>query len=646
MKPRKAIFFLVPLAIALLPLAIYFADTASATDEVARNVTVAGVPIGGMNRADATLTVEAYENQLRTDTGVFLINGESFKLSPMSIDLTADIRSAIDAAFEARRDGSSFANLAAWVRSFSAPVDVSLTLTLDDQAVLDQLIAWESEAIPNPAFQGDVVVVDGVVVPHYPRAGKSLDHTTAHAAIVSAMSTLDKTDTVLEVVDSTPTLSDADVDAAAEEISLMIEDPITMISPEVGFRTTFKPEHLASAVQADINPDGSRLITSFNETRVLEILDPRRTEYEIEPIDAKFDINLETDEFTVVAGRSGTLLDTENLLIEMKQAALGSGTGKFPLLVGAEPDFTTQAAEAFTSLGPLAGFTTNHPARQPRVTNIHKMADTVNGAIVLPGEEWSINDHVGERTEAKGYVAAPAIINGAPYCCDHPANIGGGVSQFGTTLFNAVFYSCLEDVGHKPHSLYFTRYPMGREATLGVPGPDVRFGNNTEFPIVIATAYTDTSITVKMYGDNGGLTCADVTHDPEEIVPFEEELVADEEGVILPGEREQVRSGIDGFLVKVDRVVTYPDGHTETDLKLAHRYRPLSEQYLVHPCEVTGEPVNCPVQLPSLIDMTWDDAYTTLTDLGLSPIKVTGFVADESQHNVVLTQNTPPGEWL
>ena len=137
-----------------------------------------------------------------------------------------------------------------------------------------------------------------------------------------------------------------------------------------------------------------------------------------------------------------------------------------PLLVGEPPVFTTEAAEAFTTLGPLAGFTTEHPADQPRVTNIQKMADTVNGTIILPGEEWSINDHVGQRTESKGYVAAPAIIDGVPYCCDHPANIGGGVSQFGTTLFNAVFYSCLEDISHKPHSLYFTRYPMGLASAL------------------------------------------------------------------------------------------------------------------------------------------------------------------------------------
>ncbi len=646
MKPSKAIFAIVPLAIALLPIAIYLIDRQTSTDEIARNVTVSGVPVGGMNRADATLAVEAYENRLRTDTGVFSVNGQTFKLSPISIDLEADVTSAIDAAFLVRRDDGPVTNFRSWIGSFSTAESVALTIGFDDDAIGEHIAAWEAESIPNPAYNGSVAVVDGLVVREYPKAGLSVDHATAHEQITVEMSTLDKSGVMLDVVDSTPTLTTAVVDAAAVEMGRMIDAPITMVSPDVGFRTTFRPEHLASAVRSDITADGMQLVNSFDARRVLEILDPRRPEYEIEPADAKFDIDLETDEFTIVPGRNGTLLDTPTLLSNMKTAALGSGTGTFPLLVGQQPSFTTEDAESFTTLGPLAGFTTNHPARQPRVTNIQKMADTVNGAIVLPGEEWSINDHVGQRTEEKGYVAAPAIINGAPYCCDHPANIGGGVSQFGTTLYNAVFYSCLADIEHKPHSLYFSRYPMGREATLGVPAPDVRLGNDTEFPVVIATAYTDTSITVKMYGDNGGLTCTDVTHDKEDIVEFEEELVADEEDVLKPGDRDKIRSGINGFLIKVDRIVTYPDGRTETDLNLVHRYRTLSEQYMVHPCEVSGEPVNCPVQLASMVNQTWEDALSALQEVGLLAAKVTEPVDDPAKDGIVLTQDPVPGEWV
>jgi len=646
MKPRKAIFAVVPLAILLLPIGVYGADWATSTAEIARNVTIEGVPVGGMNRADATLAVEAHENRLRTDTGVFTVNGESFKLSPITLDLSADVGTAVNDAFATRRDDGVVGNFASWIRSFSTVEDVPLAIAFNDEAIDETFSAWEAEAIPNPASNGGVSVVDSVIIPEYPSAGQALDRDSAHGKVVVEMSTLNKTGVALDVIDSIPMLTAADIDSAAEEMSLMIDSAITLTSPSVGFRTTFKPEHLASAVSAFIDTEGTKLVVAFDPDRVVEILAPRRSEYEIEPVDAKFDIDLETDEFSVVPGHGGTLLDTPTLLTEMKAAALGSGVGTFPLLVGAEPQFTTEAAEAFTSLGPLAGFTTDHPARQARVTNIHQMADTVNGAIVLPGDVWSINGLVGARTEAKGYVAAPAIINGEPYCCDHPANIGGGVSQFGTTLFNAVFFSCLEDAGHKPHSLYFTRYPIGREATLGVPAPDVAFRNNTDNPVVIATAYTDTSITVKMYGDNGGLTCTDDTHEPEDIVEFEEELVADEENVLLPGQREQIRAGINGFFIKVDRIIEYPDGRTEMDLPLEHRYRTLTEQYMVHPCEISGEPVNCPVELASVVNLTWEAALETLSEAGLLAAKVTGFVDSPAKDGIVLTQDPAPGAWV
>ena len=156
----------------------------------------------------------------------------------------------------------------------------------------------------------------------------------------------------------------------------------------------------------------------------------------------------------------------------------------------------------------VSEFTTFHPAGQARNINIQLIADATDGVVVQPGETFSLNDHVGPRTEAKGYVAAGAIIRGELYCCDHPANIGGGTSQFATTLYNAIFFGAYDDVFHRPHSLYFTRYPVVREATLGYPGPDVRFRNDTAYPVTIDTEHTATSVTVRLIGNNEGRSVA------------------------------------------------------------------------------------------------------------------------------------------
>ncbi len=196
----------------------------------------------------------------------------------------------------------------------------------------------------------------------------------------------------------------------------------------------------------------------------------------------------------------------------------------------------------------IGEFTTYHQCCESRVTNIHLIADTVEGAVVSPGETWSISDYVGRRTTSKGFVPAGAIIGGELVCCDHPANIGGGTSQFATTLYNAVFFAGLEDVTHTPHSIYFARYPLGHEATLGWTTPDLEFRNDMDDPVTIETSYTSTSMTVRLVG------------------------VPDGRSVHSSVSGSATTSG--GGTVTVTRNIDWPDG-TATVQTWFHRYNPL-----------------------------------------------------------------------
>jgi vancomycin resistance protein YoaR len=146
----------------------------------------------------------------------------------------------------------------------------------------------------------------------------------------------------------------------------------------------------------------------------------------------------------------------------------------------------------------IGTFTTHHPCCAPRVTNIHLIAELVDGTVVAPGATFSLNDKVGERTRDKGFVPAPAIVDG-----ELEDQLGGGVSQFSTTLFNAVWFAGLPSLEHQPHSKYISRYPPGREATLDWGNIDNIFRNDTEAPVVIRVKTTGTSVTVGLYGHTG-----------------------------------------------------------------------------------------------------------------------------------------------
>ena len=153
------------------------------------------------------------------------------------------------------------------------------------------------------------------------------------------------------------------------------------------------------------------------------------------------------------------------------------------------------AARKVGIVEPIGTFTTNHADGDPRVQSIHRIADLIRRAVIAPGGTFSVNDHVGRRTTANGFVAAPVIDHEYKFTDD----VGGGISQFATTIFNAAFFAGLDIPSYYMHGIYISRYPYGRESTISFPAPDVRIRNNTPYGVLIWPTYTATSITVTMY---------------------------------------------------------------------------------------------------------------------------------------------------
>jgi vancomycin resistance protein YoaR len=158
------------------------------------------------------------------------------------------------------------------------------------------------------------------------------------------------------------------------------------------------------------------------------------------------------------------------------------------------PSFTADA-EKLGIKQMVSTFTTHYPCCASRVTNIHTIANIVNGTIVMPGATFSLNKFVGPRDTKRGFVLAPMIEDGL-----FEDSVGGGISQFATTMYNAVFFAGIKDITHTPHSYYISRYPAGREATVSYPEPKLIFQNNEPTAIVITTSYTGTSLTVTFWG--------------------------------------------------------------------------------------------------------------------------------------------------
>lgn len=111
-----------------------------------------------------------------------------------------------------------------------------------------------------------------------------------------------------------------------------------------------------------------------------------------------------------------------------------------------------------------------------------------------------MNEALGERTIAKGYVPAPQISAGNSFV----DSVGGGISRVATMLYNCAFFAGLELIEHQPHSLYIDHYPLGREATISWGGPELIFRNDWPASVLIKLDATDTSITVRFFSSRLG----------------------------------------------------------------------------------------------------------------------------------------------
>ncbi|GGV09648.1 hypothetical protein GCM10010182_31600 [Actinomadura cremea] len=145
---------------------------------------------------------------------------------------------------------------------------------------------------------------------------------------------------------------------------------------------------------------------------------------------------------------------------------------------------------------PMSTFTTRFERGEPRVRNIEIAARRLDGEVVQPGATFSFNEVVGPRTEDRGYVSAPVIM-GSRVVND----TGGGICQVSSTLYNAVFRAGLDIQKARAHTMWIPEYPDGREAAVAYPDLDFLWRNDTAHPVRIEVDYTDSSLTVGLWGE-------------------------------------------------------------------------------------------------------------------------------------------------
>ncbi len=596
-----------------------------------------------LDRDEISRTALALEDAMLSQPLTVRVGEADFALDPAAIGFDLDEEALLEQVLASGDPPGLRGRIQASAEGGTTlPAGLELTGEVSERALNRLLADYENEVLDVP-FEGSIRLEGTTPVADYPRPGQKIDRETALDAVTGALFTFPRSGAVvLDVVDRAPLLTVSAVSRAVDEAEELLAGPVTLnlrrvdaSDPDAGEdpgqtsdpenpedpsrQITLERELLVSAFYSRLEREPvPRMAVGFDPALFVVPLETLRGDFEDPPVNASLDID-RNDNVVVVPGVPGSLLDPQLAAAAAAEAAgRPDRTADLAVLDGAQPEVTTEDILALGIKEKISEFTTEHSCCQPRVTNIQLFADIISGTIVMPGDTLSLNDAVGERTADRGFKPAPTIIRGKL-----EDTVGGGVSQFATTFYNAVFYAGLEDIEHHPHSYYFSRYPEGNEATISWRDPDLIFRNDTDAAVLIRTQYTDTSITVKFFGDNGGRQVRrwlsnrySPTEPAVEYTPNPELDPADGEHVTVEGRG--------GWSVTVGRVITYADG-TEKEERWRVRYRARPREVEVHPCllpenheEHTGE--ECPPEETTTTtepegetDDPGEDAVTTTT---------------------------------
>ncbi len=212
----------------------------------------------------------------------------------------------------------------------------------------------------------------------------------------------------------------------------------------------------------------------------------------------------------------------------------------------------------------IGSFSTETTSNSVRNGNIKRAAAAINGTVLQPGEEFSFNETVGQRTEEKGYGGAAAYNEG-----EVVTEVGGGVCQVSSTLYNAVFRAGLTTTYRRSHTFAPTYVTPGTDATVSWPGPDYKFVNNSDHAIGIITWYENQTMNAQIYGIRilpEGVSWELVSEKATDLpIPAAEIITEGEESEGTAGSEWQAYKVIhnaDGTTEKVKDHYTHYSGHT------------------------------------------------------------------------------------
>lgn len=288
---------------------------------------------------------------------------------------------------------------------------------------------------------------------------------------------------------------------------------------------------------------------------------------------AKFDTS-NGDTVTITPSKDGKGPDRNAAELQLQDMLFGNDSSRTISLVNTtiKPERTTEDAEAMGIKERLASWSIPMSGTASRQKNIKTLCKLIDGSLIAPGDTWSFNDTTGERTEDKGFEKAAVIVNGK-----HEDQLGGGVCQVATCVFNAVCYSGLGIVTRTNHDFYIPAYDDEgfADATVSWEQPDFAFLNDMDTYVLLTAAADSENVTVTLWGTKDGRTVECKRGEWKAGTKYK--TIRENDDELAKGTTEVTQSGVDGCSINIRYIVTSADGETLHDITFHSIYQAQNE---------------------------------------------------------------------
>ncbi|GAB3698755.1 VanW family protein [Mariniluteicoccus flavus] len=468
---------------------VYAAGYAMAGETLPRKSTVAGVEIGGLNHAEAVAKLKEQFAQRANAPMTIVVEGQRHDVVPASAGLAVDY----DATVEQAGAGKSWKPSHIWnVLTGGGPMD---PVTRVDRAALARAAQGVAAQVDKPAKDATVAIAGVEIKRTDGEQAVALRQPDVTTGLESAY--LKRTEVPAGVQRTDPQITNAEADQVIETFAKpTLSGPVKLDTGRGVFEVS--PAMIGSA--ATITPTDGKLVGAVNPDKLYEASKPALKKLDLKGAkDATY--KREGNGFVVVPAVDGAEVSKENFTkVVMPVVSQAQGREVKVELTGAKAKFSTEEAEKQKPKEVIGEFTTSYPHADYRNTNLGIAASRINGNTIAKDEKFSLDAALGSRSSS-GYVDG-WVVAGSKLKKEN----AGGVSQSATTLYNAAWFAGLKILEHQPHTMYFDRYPAGRESTIYSGSIDVLIQNDSDAPIYLEAVRSPSSgggkgsITVKIWG--------------------------------------------------------------------------------------------------------------------------------------------------